>query len=193
MYGGMAWNRRSLQEELQNCLDRLPGSFGVTIIGPAAVVVGPTGVYVVMAHDGTSERARALGRLAATVRSAFAERMAWVPFVHALLVDVHASSTAHATVVPPDLLREVLTEGRATLEVETLDTIGNLISQGILGGLESVAPDGDARMGECSISPVPMASSSPSTSSERTLRDRPPSSPTPRVSTGVSGSPWHDG
>src|SRR4051794_27687645 len=99
----MGWSRRPLHDDLEACLHRLPDHFGTTSIGEATVVVGPTGVFVVMVHDGSSERARGLSRLAATVRSSFAERMAWVPFVHALLVDDQNSSVAQATVVPPDL------------------------------------------------------------------------------------------
>ena len=185
----MAWNRRSLQEALEDCLEHLPDGFGVQSIGPAHVVVGPTGVFVVLAHDGSLERARGLGRLAATIRSAFAERMAWVPFVHALLVDDQSTTIAQATVVPPDLLAEVLTEGRRTLEDETIATICELISSGALAGLESVAPAmAGARMHRCFDLPAAPASSSPSIPSDPLPRDFLSSTPMPPASTGASGS-----
>jgi len=185
----MSWNRRSLQEGLEDCLDRLPDGFGVESIGSANVVVGPTGVFVVLAHDGSVERARSLGRLAATIRSAFAERMAWVPFVHALLVDDQSGTIAQATVVPPDLLVEVLTEGRRTLEDETIATICELITGGALHGLESVAPaTAGVRMHRCFDLPAATTSPSPSTVSVPLHRDFLSSTPMPQASTGVSGS-----
>lgn len=177
-----------MEQEITDCLARLPDTFGVTPIGLAAVVVGPTGVFVVLAHDGSPERARSLGRLAATIRSAFAERMAWVPFVHALLVDDQSTSVAQATVVPPDLLSEVLTEGRRTLEGETITHIATLIDEGVLDGLESVAPGTAAgRMAECFDSPAATVSSSPSTTSDPTPMDLRSSSPMPPASTAGSG------
>jgi len=167
---------------------RLPDEFSVAPVGAAHVVVGPTGVYVIMAHDGSIERARGLGRLAATIRSAFAERMAWVPFVHAMLIDDHEATIAQATVVPLDLLPRVLTEGRATLEDETVRTILDLIASGALDGLESVAPPEGARMRPCSDSTAATGSASPSTASPDRPLDVLSSSPTQPASTVASGS-----
>ena len=45
-----------------------------------------------------------------------------------------------ATVVPPHMLVDVITEGRQTLEPETFDRIRALVTEGALDGLESVAP-----------------------------------------------------
>jgi hypothetical protein len=181
---------------MARCLRQLPDAFGVTSIGPADVVVGPTGVFVVLAHDGSIERARGLVRLASTVRSALAEEMAWVPFVHALLVDDAMQSIAQATVVPPQHLTEVLTEGRMTLELETIETILALVRDGVLDGLQAVGPadrregargDG-ARLAECSASPAATTSPLPSTNSAPTPGALPFSSPTQPASTVGSGS-----
>jgi hypothetical protein len=136
----MVWSRRPAVEDPKLRLDALPPDFVVTPIGAARFVVGPTGAYVVLAHDGTTERPRALGRLAATIRSVLAERMAWVPFVHPLLVDSRSITVPQATVVPPHMLVDVITEGRQTLEPETFDRIRALVTEGALDGLESVAP-----------------------------------------------------
>ena len=186
----VVWTRRSLPDELEACLKRLPERFDAIAIGPAWFVTGPTGVFVVMAHDGSIERARALGRLAATVRSALAERMAWVPFVHAMLIDDQSTPISQATVVPPGLLADVLTEGRVTLEVETLDTIAHLVADGVLDGLESVAPGAaGARMTSCYDFPAATASSSPSTTSVPSPEAAMSSSPMPPGSTVSSGNP----
>ena len=175
---------------MDRCIERLPAPFCARLIGPATVVVGPTGVFVVLVHDGTPDRARALTRLAATIRSAFAERMAWVPFVHALLVHDTPTTMAQTTVVPPDLLRDVLTEGRRTLEDETIATIRALMAEGVLDGLEAVAPAGTADiMQECLESPAATASSWPSTNSVPIRRALLSSSPTPPGSTAGSGHP----
>jgi hypothetical protein len=136
----MVWSRRPAVEDPKLRLDALPPDFVVTPIGAARFVVGPTGAYVVLANDGTTERPRALGRLAATIRSVLAERMAWVPFVHPLLVDTRPLTVAQATVVPPHMLVDLITEGRHTLEPETFDRIRALVNEGALDGLESVAP-----------------------------------------------------
>ena len=184
------WTRRSLPDELEASLERLPAEFDATAIGPAWFVTGPTGVYVVMAHDGSIDRARALGRLAATIRSALAEHMAWVPFVHAMLIDDQSTTIAQATVVPPALLNDVLTEGRRTLEAETLETILRLVAEGVLEGLESVGPGAaGARMTPCYDFPAATASSSPSTTTAPPPGVHPSSSPMPPASTVSSGNP----
>jgi hypothetical protein len=139
----MVWSRRPAVEDPKLRLDALPSDFVVAPIGAARFVVGPTGAYIVLAHDGTNERPRALGRLAATIRSVLAERMAWVPFVHPLLVDSRSITVPQATVVPPHMLVDVITEGRQTLEPETFDRIRALVDEGALDGLESVAPLAD--------------------------------------------------
>ena len=120
--------------------------------------------------------------------------MTWVPFVHALLVDDQPQSIAQATVVPPDLLSEVLTEGRQTLESETIELILRLVAEGVLDGLQAIAPDGSsrpagvgARLAECSDSPAATASSSPSTLSDLIPREPQYSSPTPPGSTAAAG------
>ena len=92
----MVWSRRPAVEDPKLRLDALPSDFVVAPIGAARFIVGPTGAYIVLAHDGTPERPRALGRLAATIRSVLAERMAWVPFVHPLLVDTRSITVPQA-------------------------------------------------------------------------------------------------
>jgi hypothetical protein len=66
-----------------------------------------------------------------------------VPFVHPLLVDTRSITVPQATVVPPHMLVDVITEGRQTLEPETFDRIRALVTEGALDGLESVAPLAD--------------------------------------------------
>jgi hypothetical protein len=60
--------------------------------------------------------------------------------VHPLLIDNRSITVPQATVVPPHMLVDVITEGRQTLEPETFDRIKALVDEGALDGLEAVAP-----------------------------------------------------
>ncbi len=180
-------------------LSALPDTYAVTPIGPARFVVGPTGTHLVLGQDASAPAARSLVRLAATIRSVLAEHLAWVPFVHVLVVSEHVPVTPQVTVVPPDLLLDLLTSGRAALEEETRARIGHLVATGVLTGLEAVGPApadakmAGAKMTGCTELTAPTASTSPSTISGPTATGSPPSSPTPPASTVGSGSRSHGG
>ncbi len=155
----MGSNRGGRQDGIGRLLEALPPEFAVTPVGPAWFVVGPPGAHLVLASAGSASVVRALERLAATVRSALAEGMIWVPFVHALLVSSDARSTLQVNVVPPDRLVDILTGGRLALEDETRDHIRALVDSGVLSGMVEAGPaPADARMARCAGSPAPMAS-----------------------------------
>lgn len=183
----MGWSRRPAPLLLDELLAELPDGFGVVAIGPSRFVWGPTGAYVVLADDGRRDRPRQLSRLAATVRSALAERVALTPFVHPLLVAEQDRDSAHATTVPASLLVSVLTLGPTVLDGDACRHVAGATAAGALRGLEAVAPAPVAdTMTGCSSTPV-MGSASPSTTSEGPIG--PSSGATPPASTEGSGGP----
>jgi len=181
-------------DELDRVLGTLPAPFMVHAVGSARFVVGATGAYLVLLHDGVEE-ARSVVRVAATIRSALAELMSWVPYVHPMLVTPHPVTAPQATVVSPERLFEVLTTGRPTLEDEILDRLAELLDGDFLAGFHSLAPGvPDAKMGQCPPLPAspgsrrPPASRSPSTISAPQPPEPLRSSRTPPAFTAGSGS-----
>jgi len=55
----------------------------VRSLGPARFVVGPAGAHAIALDDGRPAAAGEVGLLASVSRSALAEHVAWVPYVHA--------------------------------------------------------------------------------------------------------------
>jgi hypothetical protein len=179
--------RQSSQIDLADLLGHLPEDYLVVPLRSAYFVVGSPGTYVV--GDDPSHDDGEIGRLAGQLRAALAQHLTWVPFVHALLISDDLRAIPQATVVPRDLLLGVLTEGRRSLDEDTMRRIGELVGRGIIARVAPPVEDGDAaaRMPPCDPSPLPQEPSSSSTSSEDT--EPPPSSPTPPGSTDGSGSP----
>lgn len=138
----MDWRRHHDQPDLAEVLTGLPSAATVHPLGPAHLVLGPTGAQVVVLDDGTADLPRAAARLAAVVRSALAERVAWVPFVHTLLVTEATAPRPPATVVSADLLVRALVEGPTTLQPTDLTRLVASIEEGALAGLDSLAPTG---------------------------------------------------
>jgi hypothetical protein len=143
----MAWPRRHGPEDLAHALSELPEAFTVCPLGPAHLVLGPTGAQVVALDDGSPEAPRATARLASVVRSALAEEVPWTPFVHALLVTDRADPCPPATrVAAPQLLRAVA-DGPEALDPDLLGRLRAAVAGGALDGLASVGRTGAIRTG----------------------------------------------
>jgi hypothetical protein len=97
-------------------------------------------------------------RLAAATRADMAEHLAWVPFVDAVVVTSGISTAASpldpaATVVPLDLLCEVLTEGPAVIERPTLGTLVALLGDGRLSSWVAGVIPSAAKIDLCQPTP----------------------------------------
>ncbi len=140
MTGGMAWPRHHGPADLPRLLDGLPADVTVRPIGAAYFVLGPAGAQVVALDDGSEDAPRTVARLASVVRSALAEHVTWVPFVHALLVTERPGPCPPATRTEPSLLPRALTDGPSTLPPTVLAPLVEAVEAGALDGLTSVAP-----------------------------------------------------
>jgi hypothetical protein len=136
----MAWPRRHGPEDLARALAGLPEEITVRPLGGAHLVVGPAGAQVVALDDGSPDAPRAAARLASVVRSALAEEVPWMPFVHALLVTDRPDPCPPATRISPALLLRAVSEGPAILDPAILGRLRQAIDQGALDGLTAVAP-----------------------------------------------------
>jgi hypothetical protein len=142
-------------ELIDRLLAGLPATHTVASQDAARLVVGPCGATVVLLGErDVPDAADRAARLAAATRTALADHVAWVPFVDAVVVtdDADRSATA-ATVVPPDLLGEVLVEGPEVIDPPALDVIVDLLDTDGLApwrvGLDSDA----AKIDLCGRSP----------------------------------------
>lgn len=107
----------------------LPGEYLQVPFDDARFVAGPTGVFVITegADDivGAGERAVSL---AAQLRSLFAERLSWAPFVDALVVAEPVScDAAGATVVPARHVSGLMTEGPRLIARDILDRMADVV------------------------------------------------------------------
>ena len=114
---------RPVLVDLETELRSLPADHVVFVLEDAWLVVGPTGVFVV-AHDDCdldSTAVRVAGR-ADAVRARLADEMPVVPFVDAVVTtnDVDFDPVQPALVIPVDLVRFTICEGRTIVEGETL-------------------------------------------------------------------------
>ena len=135
----MAWPRHHGPEDLARALSGLPEDVTVRSLGGAHLVVGPAGAQVVALDDGSPDAPRAVARLASVVRSALAEEVPWMPFVHALLVTDRADPCPPATRISPALLLRAVSEGPVTLDPSILERLRVAIEGGALDGLTAVA------------------------------------------------------
>ena len=136
----MAWPRRHGPDDLARALAGLPDEITVRPLGGAHLVVGPAGAQVVALDDGSPDAPRAAARLASVVRSALAEEVPWMPFVHALLVTDRPDPCPPATRISPALLLRAVSEGPGILDPTILERLRQAIDQGALDGLTAVAP-----------------------------------------------------
>lgn len=145
----MARARRPSGDPLDELL-ALPETFVVGVLADARFVAGPPGAYIVAHADNAAWRAPPsepppsvrvgpsvppdLARLASDVRTALSEHLTLVPFVQPLLVSTASQShpSVRATVVPPELLLDVLVEGPPILNESALARIAAIVAEGHL-------------------------------------------------------------
>lgn len=137
----MAWPRHHGLHDLDRTLASLPPEYVVVPLGPARFVLGPSGAHVIALDDADPAAPRAVARLASVIRSALAERVAWVPYVDAFLVTDRAEPCPPATRVPHGLIPRSLVDGPAVLGPTDLERLVACVRDGALAGLDSVAPD----------------------------------------------------
>lgn len=137
----MVWSRHHPHADLRATLEALPPEWVVAPLGPAFVVLGPTGAHVVALDDGREDAAADLARAARTVRGCLAEHVALMPFVHALLVTDRPGSSRDATRIPAELLSLALIDGPPTLTTDELDRLRECVAaQALAGADQALAP-----------------------------------------------------
>lgn len=85
------------------------------------LIVGPTGLFVVgqAGSDPLGDARRAVD-MAQRLRELLSLRMAWVPFVDALLIGGRPSDEPACPIVRPSMLESVLLDGRSRIELSTM-------------------------------------------------------------------------
>ncbi len=138
----MGWPRQHGPSDLDRALDALPTGYLVRQLGAARFVLGPSGAHVLTLDDGDPAAPQIVARLAAVVRSALAERIAWVPYVDAFLVTDRSEPCPPATRVPRRLIPGSLLDGPPVLTAGDLARLAGCVEAGALDGLDGVAPGG---------------------------------------------------
>ena len=127
----MATTPKLATSDLDELLTTLPREFALGAVGEARFVAGPAGAFILQVADHDMERAvHELMQLTNATRVALSDHLPWVPFLDALLVARQA--TAHhpdVTIVPADLLLDVLHDGHQRLDESTMDQIFVLLAE----------------------------------------------------------------
>ena len=157
--------------DLDRLLTALPREYAVGALRDDRFVAGPAGGFVLRAASEDPERdAYDLLALTSATRVALSDHLPWVPFLDPLIVSPTAGSHHHpdVTVVPADLLLDVLRDGHQRLDAASMDRIFVLLAERRLDPAWTLIGWADARMDGCSSSDRPAASPSPSTTSAAT-------------------------
>jgi hypothetical protein len=142
-------------EQIDRLLAGLPATHTVASQESARLVVGPSGATVILLGErDVANAADRAARLAAATRASLADHVAWVPFVDAVVVTDDAErSPASATVVPPDLLGEVLVEGPEVIDPPALGVIVDLLDTDGLAPWRVGLDSSTAKIDLCESSP----------------------------------------
>jgi hypothetical protein len=158
--------------DLDRLLTSLPRAFAVGAFAEDRFVAGPAGGFVLRAAgDDVDRDVQQLLQVTNATRIALSDHLPWVPFLDPLLVSPTAGSHHHpdVTVVPVDLLVDVLHDGHQRLDVATMDRIFVLLAEHRLDPAWTMIGWTDERMGPCSSSDPATASTWPSTTSAATV------------------------
>lgn len=117
--------------DLDRLLASLPGDYALGALGEARFVVGPAGGFILQVTGEDLERDTSeLLKLTNATRIALSYHLPWVPFLDALLVSPVAITDHHdVTVVPVDLVMDVLRDGHQRLDETTMDRIFVLLAE----------------------------------------------------------------
>lgn len=157
--------------DLDRLLTSLPREYAVGALRDDRLVAGPAGGFVLrVATDDLERDAHELLHLTGATRVALSDHLPWVPFLDPLLVSATAGPHHHkdVTIVPVDLLVDVLRDGHQRLDRATMDRIFQLLAERRLDPTWALIGWADAKMHGCSSSDRPVASTWPSTTSEAT-------------------------
>ncbi len=115
--------------ETADVLASLPSEYRVIDLDNAQFIVGPAGAFVVAsAATNVPLVATVVVQRALRLRTALAERLAWVPFIDALVVaDDRSTKAVAATTVPIDLLAKTIVQDNPILSEETVATVASLV------------------------------------------------------------------
>ncbi len=120
---------RSAAVDVRAELQLLPTTHTTFQLEGAWLVVGPTGLFVIVAEeDDLAIAASRAIRRADEVRSRLAMELAWVPFVDALVATRQPDGPLRlpCIAVPSNLLRLAISEGPRTVDDATLATLAML-------------------------------------------------------------------
>ena len=134
----MARPRHTDPDDLDQVLAALPEGFTVRPLGAARFVLGPTGAHVVALDDGSRDAPETLAHIAGLVRDALADRVTWVPFIHAMLVTERTDPCPPATRVPPVLMPGALLDGPTTLDGPARQRLVEAVASGVLDGVSTI-------------------------------------------------------
>lgn len=157
--------------ELDRLLTSLPREYAVGALRDDRFVAGPAGGFVLrVASDDLERDAQELLQLTGATRVALSDHLPWVPFLDPLLVSSTVGPHHHqdVTIVPVDLLADVLRDGHQRLDAATMDRIFQLLAERRLDPAWGLIGWAAARMGGCNSSDRPAASTWPSTTSAAT-------------------------
>ena len=109
--------------ELSHELQGLPQHHLTYMLEGAWLVVGPTGLFVLVDADGDlAASAVAAVRSAGELRARLCDTLAWVPFVDAVVVtsNPRRCSIPECLVVHIDMIRDMICNGPTTIDPQTL-------------------------------------------------------------------------
>ncbi len=153
--------------DLDRLLTTLGREYALGALGEARFVVGPAGGFIVQVLGDNLERdTYELVKLTNATRIALSDHLPWVPFLDPLLVA--PETVGHhrdVTVVPADLVLDVLRDGHQRLDETTMDRIFVLLAEHRLDPAWTLIGWPDGTLGTCNESGPPTASSWPSTTS----------------------------
>lgn len=117
--------------DLDRLLSSLPGDYALGALGDARFVVSPAGGFILQVVGADLERdTHDLLTLTNATRLALSDHLRWVPFLDAMLVAPQAiSHNPDVTVVPADLVVDVLRDGHQRLDETTMHRILVLLAE----------------------------------------------------------------
>lgn len=117
--------------DLDRLLTKLPREYALGALAEARLVVGPAGGFIVQVLGDDLERdTYELVKLTNATRIALSDHLPWVPFLDPLLVAPETiGHHRDVTVVPADLVLDVLRDGHQRLDETTMDRIFVLLAE----------------------------------------------------------------
>lgn len=127
----MATAPKLATSDLDRLLTTLPRDHALGALGEARFVMGPAGGFILQVTGDDLERdTYDLVKLTNATRIALSDHLPWVPFLDPLLVAPEAiRHHPDVTVVPADLVLDVVRDGHQRLDETTMDRIFVLLAE----------------------------------------------------------------